>query len=104
MLTINVGPTVVTSPEFADALHDVPARRVLVELTEHIAVDDYPPLIAAARDLRRQGIRFAVDDTGSGYSSLPTSSSSPQTSSSSTVTSSPESTSTPCAERPPRRS
>lgn len=69
-LTINAGPAVLTSPEFADMMHDVPARRVVVELTEHTAVDNYPALTAAVRALRRQGMRFAVDDTGSGYSSL----------------------------------
>ena len=69
-LTINAGPEVVMSPQFADALRAIPPRRVVLELTEHTAVDDYPALIAAVRALRRQGMRIAVDDTGSGYSSL----------------------------------
>jgi EAL domain-containing protein (putative c-di-GMP-specific phosphodiesterase class I) len=58
------------SPRFPDALLDAPARRVILELTEHTLVDDYPRLIASLRGLRRNGIRIAIDDTGSGYSSL----------------------------------
>ena len=49
---------------------DVPAARVVLELTEHTMVDDYPRLIACLRTLRRSGARIAIDDTGSGYSSL----------------------------------
>jgi EAL domain-containing protein (putative c-di-GMP-specific phosphodiesterase class I) len=69
-LTINAGPEVVMSPQFTDTLRDIPVRRVALELTEHTAVDDYPALIASLRALRRRGLRIAVDDTGSGYSSL----------------------------------
>src|SRR5581483_3375243 len=69
-LTINVGPHAVLSPSFAALLLDVPSRRVILELTEHTAVDDYPALVATLRALRRTGTRMAIDDTGSGYSSL----------------------------------
>ena len=69
-MTVNVGPHAARSPGFADAFRDVPSDRVILEITEHAVVDDYPRLIAALRDLRRGGIRLAVDDTGSGFSSL----------------------------------
>jgi len=69
-LTINAGPQSVLCDQFLDTFVDVPARRVILELTEHALVDDYPQLIAVLRALRRKGTRISIDDTGSGYSSL----------------------------------
>ncbi|MGQ0433189.1 MAG: sensor domain-containing phosphodiesterase [Microthrixaceae bacterium] len=69
-LTINAGPETVVSPQLGQALLDIPARRVVLELTEHTAFDDHPGLPAALMALRKAGIRLAVDDAGSGYSSL----------------------------------
>jgi EAL domain-containing protein (putative c-di-GMP-specific phosphodiesterase class I) len=69
-LTVNAGPEAVMCPQFVDAFLDVPARGVILELTEHTLIDDYPCLVAALQALRRRGTRLAIDDTGSGYSSL----------------------------------
>ena len=69
-LTVNVGPATVISAAFRDVIHSVPASRVIVELTEHVAIDNYPLLVASLRALRQSGIRIAIDDTGSGYSGL----------------------------------
>jgi len=69
-LGVNVGPSVVRTPAFLSTLADVPLHRVILELTEHDLVDDYPALIAALHPLRRNGLRVAIDDTGAGYSSL----------------------------------
>jgi EAL domain-containing protein (putative c-di-GMP-specific phosphodiesterase class I) len=69
-LTINVGPETIVGPHLRHALLDVPARRVVLELTEHTAFNDYPGLQAALMRLRKGGVRLAVDDAGSGYSSL----------------------------------
>jgi EAL domain-containing protein (putative c-di-GMP-specific phosphodiesterase class I) len=69
-VTLNIGPEAAVSPEMHTLLGEAPLDRVVLELTEHAAVDDYPGLIAALRPLRRRGLRIAVDDTGSGYSSL----------------------------------
>jgi EAL domain-containing protein (putative c-di-GMP-specific phosphodiesterase class I)/DNA-binding response OmpR family regulator len=44
-------------------------RRVLLELTEHVPIDDYDVLIAALRSLG-DGIDVAVDDAGAGFASL----------------------------------
>ena len=43
-------------------------RPLVVEITEHEAVEDYGSLLAAVAELPL--VRLAVDDTGSGYSSL----------------------------------
>jgi len=69
-LTVNAGPEMVMSREFVDLLLDAPRRGVVLELTEHARFDDYPGLITSLRELRREGIRLAIDDTGNGYSSL----------------------------------
>lgn len=69
-LTVNVGPQAFMCPELEHVVLDAPARRLILELTEHTLIEDYPGLIAALRVLRRAGARIAIDDTGSGYSSL----------------------------------
>jgi EAL domain-containing protein (putative c-di-GMP-specific phosphodiesterase class I) len=55
-----------------DALEPLlrPARRpIVIEISEHIAIDDYRP-IAAALDRLGPGYSLAVDDAGSGFASL----------------------------------
>jgi EAL domain-containing protein (putative c-di-GMP-specific phosphodiesterase class I) len=69
-LSINAGPETVMAPGFHEAVLGVPAHRVIVEVTEHNAIDDYPGLVGSLRSLRQKGTRISIDDTGSGYSSL----------------------------------
>jgi len=69
-MSVNVGPLAVRSPLFREAIERVDPDRIVLELTEHKVVDDYPGLVASLRSLRRLGVRVAIDDTGSGYSSL----------------------------------
>jgi EAL domain-containing protein (putative c-di-GMP-specific phosphodiesterase class I)/CheY-like chemotaxis protein len=69
-LSINVSPVALLSPETSDFLHSVPARRVVIEMTEHVQVDDYGALGEALGDFRRRGGRVAVDDVGAGFASL----------------------------------
>jgi EAL domain-containing protein (putative c-di-GMP-specific phosphodiesterase class I) len=69
-MTINVGPQTAACPQLLDAIREVPGERLILELTEHTIVEDYPGLVAAMQSMRRRGIRIAIDDTGSGYSSL----------------------------------
>lgn len=45
-------------------------ERLVLELTERLPVDDYAPLLAALSPLRQGGLRIAVDDAGSGFSSM----------------------------------
>src|ERR1019366_2637017 len=69
-LSINAGPETVMASGFHEAILGVPARAVIVELTEHNAIDDYPGLVDCLRTLRQRGTSLSIDDTGSGYSSL----------------------------------
>lgn len=69
-LTINVSPKTVLSEAFADLFEDIDDRRIVIEITEHAKVPDYDELNDALAPLRARGMRLAVDDAGSGYSSL----------------------------------
>jgi EAL domain-containing protein (putative c-di-GMP-specific phosphodiesterase class I)/CheY-like chemotaxis protein len=69
-IALNVSPETLRSPALRHVLRDAPAERIVLELTEHERVQDYPELVASLTDLRERGMRIAVDDTGSGFSSL----------------------------------
>lgn len=69
-LSINLSPETVTSARFAELLPDVPAKSVVLEVTEHARVDDYGALGDALQDFRARGGRLAVDDAGAGFASL----------------------------------
>lgn len=68
-LSLNAAPATVVSPLLLQMLGGV-AGRVVLELTEHVGVEDYTELTEAIDALRAMGVRLAVDDAGSGYSSL----------------------------------
>lgn len=68
-IAVNVSPETLASPRLARLAAEC-RYPVVAELTEHTEVDDYDALVAAARSLRRHGVRLAVDDAGSGYAGL----------------------------------
>lgn len=70
VVSINVSPQTVLSPELRQALASVPLSRIILEITEHEAVKFYEPLLKVLEPLRRQGLRIAVDDAGAGYASF----------------------------------
>jgi len=69
-MALNVSPGVVLSGRLGEVLHSQPLDRIVLELTEHAPVDDYPALEAALAPWRERGARLAVDDAGAGYASL----------------------------------
>lgn len=69
-LTVNVSPSCLQEREIREALAASDLSRVVVELTEHAPVIDYDGLAQILAPLRAAGARLAVDDMGSGYSSL----------------------------------
>jgi EAL domain-containing protein (putative c-di-GMP-specific phosphodiesterase class I) len=69
-LTVNVSPQTLCSSALQRALDTVAAERVVLELTEHVSVDDYHELELVRGALRSRGVRIAIDDTGAGISSL----------------------------------
>ena len=46
------------------------AGRIVLEITEHEAVEDYGALVQALAPLREMGARIAIDDAGAGFASL----------------------------------
>lgn len=69
-LAVNLSPPVVTRPRLRHLLSQVPCDRVVIELTEHHAIEDYPKVRTTLAALRALGVRLAVDDTGAGFASL----------------------------------
>jgi len=69
-LSVNASPATVVSDPLLELLSSAPAGRLVLELTEHVPVADYDQLAGPLNRLRWQGVRLAVDDAGSGYSSL----------------------------------
>jgi EAL domain-containing protein (putative c-di-GMP-specific phosphodiesterase class I) len=69
-LTLNVSPQTATSPELHDILGTAPAKRVVLELTEHDPVADYGELERGLSALRARGMRVAIDDAGAGFASM----------------------------------
>ncbi len=67
-LSVNISPELIHSTVLRPLLADL-GRPVVVEITEHVVVDDYVEL---RRGLEALGpsIRLAVDDAGAGYASL----------------------------------
>jgi EAL domain-containing protein (putative c-di-GMP-specific phosphodiesterase class I) len=69
-LTINVSPQTIVTAEFDDVLAERPLHRVILEITEHAAVDEYANLAQALAPLRARGLRIAIDDAGAGHASF----------------------------------
>jgi EAL domain-containing protein (putative c-di-GMP-specific phosphodiesterase class I)/CheY-like chemotaxis protein len=69
-LSLNVSPATLMSPGLAAELQAMPLERLVLEMTEHARVEDYPALKAALADLRVEGLRLAVDDAGARFASL----------------------------------
>jgi EAL domain-containing protein (putative c-di-GMP-specific phosphodiesterase class I)/DNA-binding NarL/FixJ family response regulator len=66
-LAINMSPATIlhlTEEPLCDpSLHP----RIVIELTEHVPIEDYASLHRALADMRANGTRLAADDLGSGY-------------------------------------
>jgi len=69
-MAINAGPDTFCSPELLSLVEAAGPERVVVELTEHAGIADYPALHRARRSLRSLGVTVAVDDTGAGFAGL----------------------------------
>jgi EAL domain-containing protein (putative c-di-GMP-specific phosphodiesterase class I) len=69
-MSLNLSPETTVSPRFLELLEQVPGERVVIEVTEHAAVEDYDALDPVLQRIRGRGGRLAIDDAGSGYASL----------------------------------
>jgi len=69
-LAVNASPVTLADRRFTAALEAVDVRRLIVEITEREAVDDYIVLKSAVDDLRERGMRISIDDAGAGHAGL----------------------------------
>jgi PAS domain S-box-containing protein len=71
-LSINLSAQTLTDPRLLAMLSGLgdQARRVVVEVTEHTAIDDYSVVADVLDRIRAMGARLAVDDAGAGYASM----------------------------------
>jgi EAL domain-containing protein (putative c-di-GMP-specific phosphodiesterase class I) len=67
-LAINLTPAV--AMVLADEDLGGPLTQLVLEITEHEAVDSYASLRDRLQPLRDRGLRLAIDDAGAGYASL----------------------------------
>lgn len=74
LLFVNVEPLSILTPEFKFFLlsqdKPFPADRLVFEITEREIIDNYLEFNRNLNFFRQLGIRIAIDDAGSGYSSL----------------------------------
>lgn len=70
-LALNVSPdTLVRLAHRANLREDISLAQIVVEVTEHAAVESYAAMHRELDPLRKRGLRIAVDDAGAGYASL----------------------------------
>lgn len=72
-LSLNFSPSVLNElPRLdLDGLSErVPLGRIVLEVTEQAPIDDYARLGEALADIRKRGVRLAIDDAGAGFASM----------------------------------
>jgi EAL domain-containing protein (putative c-di-GMP-specific phosphodiesterase class I) len=75
-IAVNLSPVQVRDPTLVDLVATVmrqtgtPASRVVLEITEGVLIDEPEKAIKRLDKLRALGLKIALDDFGSGYSSL----------------------------------
>ena len=69
-LSVNAGPDLVATGQLATLFAEHTPERIVLEVTEHAAVNDGAGFARAMDALRQIGVRIAVDDAGAGYSGL----------------------------------
>ena len=68
--SVNVSPHTILSGSVEDLFDNTPLHRVILEVTEHEAIDVYTEISTAISQLRVKGLKLAVDDAGAGYASF----------------------------------
>lgn len=69
-IAINVSPPLIEHPGLTEVLESIEPGRLILEITEHMEAEDFQRTRRLLNPLRRRGVHVAMDDTGSGFSSL----------------------------------
>src|SRR5690606_32006785 len=73
---INISPKVLMHPTFIEDIeryikkHEIDHKQVIIEITESMALENIDQTIIVLKQLKDKGFLVALDDFGSGYSSL----------------------------------
>jgi diguanylate cyclase (GGDEF)-like protein len=76
VVSVNVSVCELREAEYVDRVratlwrYGLPGERLMLEVTEAVCDDEDPRVAATLHQLRALGVRIAIDDFGSGYSSL----------------------------------
>ena len=63
-------PGLITSLEHSLKSYDIRPDMLPLEVTENLLIDDFESVVDKMKKIHDMGIRFAIDDFGSGYSSM----------------------------------
>jgi EAL domain-containing protein (putative c-di-GMP-specific phosphodiesterase class I) len=69
-ISVNTAPEHILSGAIAKVFEQIDCNQIVLELTEHTQVLDYPAMREALKPLRIKGMRLAIDDAGAGFSSF----------------------------------
>jgi len=69
-VSINISPGTFITENVLEALGRFDPKRIIIEITEHVPIQNYTTIVDTLAPLRERGIRIAIDDAGAGYSSL----------------------------------
>jgi EAL domain-containing protein (putative c-di-GMP-specific phosphodiesterase class I) len=76
VLSVNVSAKQFRQADFADSVintvnqHGINPKRLMLEITESMLLDDIASIIVTMNTLKKIGLQFSLDDFGTGYSSL----------------------------------
>ena len=75
-ISVNISPKQFREPQFIERVAQIlkatgaPPDLLTLEITENVVIDNLDTTIARMHELRAMGIRFSIDDFGTGHSSL----------------------------------
>ncbi|WP_422015682.1 sensor domain-containing phosphodiesterase [Roseateles sp.] len=69
-VAVNASPETIVSGRLAELLHGLPLDRIVLEVTEHQAIEHYEDIAEVVEPLRERGLCIAIDDAGAGYASF----------------------------------
>lgn len=70
-IAVNASPETILDPRLAELFERTASTdRVVLEITEHAAVERYEAIAQCLKPYREHGLKIAVDDAGAGYASF----------------------------------
>ena len=75
-MAVNISPKQFHDPQLISSLeqslksYDIRPDMLTLEVTETLLIDDFESVVEKMKKIRNMGTRFAIDDFGSGYSSM----------------------------------